>query len=587
MQLQAQNLARWERSGYPRKWAEDHGGQWTDKDWIELLDKLKHTDFWPMEPDAIGRVLEEQKRSVRTGTGSSSTSAPVEESAADIILQVVLKVVGPDMYRSNAFRVTGLPVTASTREASKELEKARMMEKLGAPVAPRAGPLPLDPPPDGDLLREAMQRLSDPERRAIDEVFWFWPDGAGKDKEDPALAALARGDTSAALLAWKNHRDGAESGTSGNGQPAARGERQKRKHPGAAAAIQEDGHAGIAAHNIAVLTHALALDRERDGAAAGDEQGNTERARGWQEALAGWRAVLQEDAFWARLMARAQELSDPRLSTNWVSGLRSALPTGILSINARLAVQCAENGDMAGAGRHRGLVMGSGFAKDAIDEAMRQAARPVRERIKTLCKNLESEADADLAQIGPARRLIERSQPLLAVMDAVLPPEHATRVGAHDEVALCILRCGIGFGNKTDKYKEAGEVLSAALPVAASESARSRIKENIDIYKRNVEMNLCWFCKTNDLSNACSIPVKMYGNVVDHGTRITWTHTTIDVPRCAACKYVQEQGHRWTVFGSCVGLAMGLFLASLIMNSKDPGAGFNLLFGDGAGMRNC
>jgi hypothetical protein len=31
-------------------------------DWLDLLEKLKRTDFWPMEPDAIGRVLEEHKK---------------------------------------------------------------------------------------------------------------------------------------------------------------------------------------------------------------------------------------------------------------------------------------------------------------------------------------------------------------------------------------------------------------------------------------------------------------------------------------------------------------------------------------------
>ncbi|MGD1277141.1 MAG: ankyrin repeat domain-containing protein [Tepidisphaeraceae bacterium] len=61
-QLQARNLARWERSAYPRKWVDDHRGQWTHSDWLQLLQELKQTDFWPMEPDAIGRVLEEHKK---------------------------------------------------------------------------------------------------------------------------------------------------------------------------------------------------------------------------------------------------------------------------------------------------------------------------------------------------------------------------------------------------------------------------------------------------------------------------------------------------------------------------------------------
>ncbi len=63
-QVQAQNLRRWEQSGYPRKWVDDHHGEWNHSDWLDLLEKLKYSNFWPMEPDEIGRVLEEQKASL-------------------------------------------------------------------------------------------------------------------------------------------------------------------------------------------------------------------------------------------------------------------------------------------------------------------------------------------------------------------------------------------------------------------------------------------------------------------------------------------------------------------------------------------
>lgn len=57
-----QNLLRWERSGFPRKWVDDHHGQWGHSDWLALLESLKRTAFWPMEAEAIGRALEEQKK---------------------------------------------------------------------------------------------------------------------------------------------------------------------------------------------------------------------------------------------------------------------------------------------------------------------------------------------------------------------------------------------------------------------------------------------------------------------------------------------------------------------------------------------
>jgi hypothetical protein len=64
-QPQAHNLRRWEQSGFPQKWVEDHRGQWNHSDWLALLEELKRTEFWPMEPNAIGNVLE-AKKSTRT-----------------------------------------------------------------------------------------------------------------------------------------------------------------------------------------------------------------------------------------------------------------------------------------------------------------------------------------------------------------------------------------------------------------------------------------------------------------------------------------------------------------------------------------
>jgi hypothetical protein len=58
----SKNIARWRESGQPWLWVEEHNGQWNHEEWLSLLKTLKDSDFWPMEPDAIGTVLEETKR---------------------------------------------------------------------------------------------------------------------------------------------------------------------------------------------------------------------------------------------------------------------------------------------------------------------------------------------------------------------------------------------------------------------------------------------------------------------------------------------------------------------------------------------
>ena len=70
MKTPAQNILRWEESGNPREWVLQRNGQWTHSDWEVLLSTLKHSEFWPMEPEGIG-ILLEKLRTTLPGTDSS------------------------------------------------------------------------------------------------------------------------------------------------------------------------------------------------------------------------------------------------------------------------------------------------------------------------------------------------------------------------------------------------------------------------------------------------------------------------------------------------------------------------------------
>jgi hypothetical protein len=59
--LETQNLARWVNSGEPRRWVDAHQRQWNHNDWLALLVTLRTSNYWPMEPNAIGLVIESLK----------------------------------------------------------------------------------------------------------------------------------------------------------------------------------------------------------------------------------------------------------------------------------------------------------------------------------------------------------------------------------------------------------------------------------------------------------------------------------------------------------------------------------------------
>jgi hypothetical protein len=52
------NLRRWEASGQPHLWVASHGGTWTHDDWLALVETLRHSDFWPIDLIGAGLLLE-------------------------------------------------------------------------------------------------------------------------------------------------------------------------------------------------------------------------------------------------------------------------------------------------------------------------------------------------------------------------------------------------------------------------------------------------------------------------------------------------------------------------------------------------
>ena len=88
--------------------------------------------------------------------------------------EVLLEAARPQLFRVNGFRVLDLQVDATPREILRKVEKFEIMDKYGGGGHHKRGTLAIDPPPDANAMREAVQRLHDPERRLVDEFFWFY-----------------------------------------------------------------------------------------------------------------------------------------------------------------------------------------------------------------------------------------------------------------------------------------------------------------------------------------------------------------------------------------------------------------------------
>ena len=211
----------------------------------------------------------------------------------------LIEIATPGLYRRNLFRVLGIPVDASMRDVRRAEQRRRMRERLGvAQEADSDALLPLEPGENVDPMA-ALERLSRPIDRFLDEFFWFWPSEGG----DAALAALRAGRVDEASDGWLS------------------------------AATQPNGWA--ATHNLAVLHHLLALDAEWRRAQGHPVADVDVIDAHWRTAFRSWTATLAQEELWRRLHERANELDDAQLTGDLVEHIRATLPFALVTVNAR------------------------------------------------------------------------------------------------------------------------------------------------------------------------------------------------------------------------------------------------------------
>jgi hypothetical protein len=472
----------------------------------------------------------------------STTIEGVVETGDDF--QPLLDAAVATVYRTNAFRTIGLPVDASARDIAHRSERLRMPEKHGSGASGAEGPLALDPPPDRVAIREALRRLRDPERRLVEELFWFWPmDAAGYD--DPALLALTDGDTTTAVQIWRDR-------------------------------------GGIGAHNLAVLFHAAALDLElSSGPLTADAQKRRDRC--WRESFSSWKVAIDDEECWSRLAARIRQLENPRLTAGTGPRIRAALPRTLLSISARLAVSAADRQAYADSDRHMKCIGESGFGAGAREQALRLALAPLRERVLAFCQLAEPDAKASPEHADQvAIRLLDSTAPPLAAF-TLLRKGDPTRESLHDEVALRALACQIAYGNKTEDWDGSLALLNRILTVAVSASARTRVEGNLEIIKLNIEFKrefgICWFCGQRKPVEAAEAEVKMHGNVTrtptNRGVQVNWSLLTVKIPRCPTCQADHASADHRPVLVFLVGALIG-FASCAARGVGSGGAGLGI-----------
>lgn len=363
-----------------------------------------------------------------------------------------------DLFRKNAFRITGLSVDATTREVARHADKLKMLAELGQDPHTQSAAFPMKPPPSLDEIREAIQKLKDPEKRLVDEFFWFWPEEFGNGQSDPAIQALAKGDSAKAIEIWAARENGAVS-------------------------------SATAKHNLALVYHVCALDWENYSVKNTVEADRREKMTNyWKGAFSRWENLATNEHFWEQVVARIRQLNEPNLPTGFARRMRATLPEALDKINAELAVAFAESGKIELARLHIKFMRETNQGLDNVEKTAELVLTPARNRLKEQIQRARESAQQNPATAHEAARtLIEHAHPLLDVFDLFFGEQEHFQKELFDEAATTVVNCLVAYQRKTGDNQTFVKLLERALPLAESVEVRRRIEENIGIGKGNLK----------------------------------------------------------------------------------------------------
>ncbi len=370
----------------------------------------------------------------------------------------MLEAATMDLFRRNAFRIiTGLSVDATPRETALHANDLEMLAELRRNLPSAA--FPMEPPPSLDEIRKAIHNLKDPEKRMVDEFFWFWPEEFGNSQSDPAIQALAKGDKNTAMDIWSTRENGAVSSTT-------------------------------AEHNLALAYHVAALEWENHSVTNEVEAERRQKITDyWRRAFNRWEHLATSEPFWAIVTARIRQSNEPNLPPDFARPMRATLPEALGRVNAELALAFAESGKTELAHLHIQLMRQMNQELGDVEKIAEFVLTPAWNRLKEHIRLAKERAETNPRDAASAtRELIEQASHTLALFDLFFGKESDLRNEFFDEVAASCNELPVAYHKATGDDESCINILRAVLSFATSLELRQHIEKNISTLAGNLSV---------------------------------------------------------------------------------------------------
>ncbi len=390
--------------------------------------------------------------------GTTETKSEQATRHPSVSCKSLLDEATKNLFQQNAFRITGLPVDATTRQVAKHADRLKLMEELGQGATVHAGVFALKPPPTMDQIRDALQKLKDPEKRLVDEFFWFWPSEFGqRDSDEAGAQAMLRGGFDEAVELWSTRED-------------------------------EPTNDVVAKHNLAVLYHLCAVEWDLHAIHAGaDEERRTKTKEYWQGALKRWKELLTDDRLWDKVANRIRQIDDARLSTGFARRMRVSFPAALSKISLELALAYAEARKLEDARFHVELAQHASHGLVTSGKTAESVLNPTKTRLKEHIRIARERTEASPSDGAPAvQDLLTHATPLVAIFDLFFGEVESDAKEVLDETAAACIDCLVSYQKKTEDNRAFVDLLQMTLALADAVEVRQRIEKNIQIGKNNL-----------------------------------------------------------------------------------------------------
>lgn len=432
------------------------------------------------------------------------------------------------VYLNNAFRIIGMPVDATTREIKRHISDLKSSLDMDDIESELKHAYAITPPPTLEKIREVEKRLQDPERRLIEELFWFWPEEWGMGRKDPGYAALADNNDTLAFQIWNDALTGS------NMELAVR-----------------------AKHNMAVIYHLVALDSENNvGQVEYTPEQRAQIAEYWNLSLQWWFELIYNDKiFWDLIAERVRMIDDAKLTPEFVKKLKATIPVALIKINAHLALYYADQGNPKMVQEHLAYVRVSKARKggDNVDKMLSLVLRPMESRINSAVDRMDKTPEEG---IRAASEVLKATNSYLTTIEAFVGKKNQSFSYLFDKVADACFTSVIAYGNQKKIWNPCLPVLTTIEQIAVSTEILEKVRHNIEIVKENITYEqanrYCWFCKTRPYDDFAKIEVEMYGDVQRNYPNITWRKISVTVPRCSHCKSVHASNQNSDAACGCL-----------------------------------